>query len=76
MPGGAPGQRLRAIEGTVPIPGELPAGCAFNPRCPDRFAPCLVTPPPDYAVDADHAAKCYLHDAGLKAQAASLHASR
>jgi len=76
MPGGAPGQRLRAIEGTVPILGELPSGCAFNPRCPDRFTPCLVTPPPDYAVDTDHAAKCYLHDARLKAEAASSHASR
>ena len=49
MPGGAPGQRLRAIEGNVPILGELPPGCAFNPRCPDRFEPCLVAPPPDYA---------------------------
>ena len=34
MPGGAPGQRLRAIEGTVPLLGALPPGCAFNPRCP------------------------------------------
>ena len=35
-----PGQRLRAIEGTVPLLGALPPGCAFNPRCPDRFEPC------------------------------------
>ena len=40
MPGGAPGQRLRAIEGSVPLLGALPPGCAFNPRCPDRFEPC------------------------------------
>jgi oligopeptide/dipeptide ABC transporter ATP-binding protein len=61
IPGGAPGQRLKAIEGTVPRLGALPAGCAFGPRCPDRFDPCTTAPPPDYPVGADHAAKCYLH---------------
>src|SRR5829696_70145 len=30
IPGGAPGQRLRAIEGTVPMLGALPPGCDFN----------------------------------------------
>jgi oligopeptide/dipeptide ABC transporter ATP-binding protein len=62
IPGGIPGQRLRAIDGAVPLLGSLPPGCAFNPRCPDRFAPCTVTPPPDYPVGSDHAAKCFLHD--------------
>ena len=63
MPGGAPGTRLRAIDGTVPMLGALPSGCAFNPRCPDRFDPCARTPPGDYTVGAAHTAKCYLHDA-------------
>jgi len=40
IPGGAPGSRLRAIEGTVPPLGELPPGCSFTPRCPRRFEPC------------------------------------
>ena len=40
MPGGAPGTKLRAIEGTVPPLGQLPRGCAFAPRCPHRFEPC------------------------------------
>ena len=62
MPGGAPGTRLRAIDGTVPMLGDLPPGCAFNPRCPDRFAPCTHTPPGDYAVGEAHTAKCYLHE--------------
>jgi oligopeptide/dipeptide ABC transporter ATP-binding protein len=61
MPGGAPGVRLRAIEGTVPMLGALPPGCAFNPRCPDRFDPCTKAPPPEYAVGPDHGARCYLH---------------
>jgi oligopeptide/dipeptide ABC transporter ATP-binding protein len=62
MPGGRPGQRLLAIEGSVPMLGALPPGCAFNPRCPDRFEPCTTAPPPDYPVGPAHAAKCYLHD--------------
>src|SRR5687767_10359629 len=62
MPGGAPGARLRAIDGNVPTLGELPPGCAFNPRCPDRFDPCTTVPPADYPVGPDHDAKCYLHD--------------
>jgi oligopeptide/dipeptide ABC transporter ATP-binding protein len=61
MPGGAPGRRLRAIEGSVPLLGALPPGCAFNPRCPDRFEPCTTSPPPDYAAGAAQTAKCYLH---------------
>jgi peptide/nickel transport system ATP-binding protein len=40
IPGGAPGTRLRAIQGTVPPLGELPTGCSFTPRCPNRFEPC------------------------------------
>jgi len=67
MPGGPPGTRLRAIEGTVPMLGALPPGCAFNPRCPDRFDPCTVTPPGDYVTGPGHTAKCYLHDANLRA---------
>jgi oligopeptide/dipeptide ABC transporter ATP-binding protein len=62
IPSGVPGERLRAIDGSVPMLGDFPPGCAFNPRCPDRFAPCTSTPPPDYAVGIEHAAKCYLHD--------------
>ena len=61
MPGGRPGERLRAIEGSVPLLGDLPAGCAFNPRCPDRFEPCTTAPPPDYAAGPSHTARCYLH---------------
>jgi peptide/nickel transport system ATP-binding protein len=67
MPGGAPGSRLRAIEGTVPMLGALPHGCAFNPRCPDRFEPCTVAPPGDYVTGPGHTAKCYLHDANARA---------
>ena len=62
IPGGAPGQRLSAIDGSVPMLGALPTGCAFNPRCPDRFEPCTSAPPPEYSVGPEHRARCYLHD--------------
>ena len=62
MPGGPPGARLRAIEGSVPLLGDLPRGCAFHPRCPERFDPCTTAPPPDYPAGAGQVAKCYLHD--------------
>ncbi|HJZ73515.1 MAG TPA: ABC transporter ATP-binding protein [Vicinamibacterales bacterium] len=68
IPGGRPGARLRAIEGTVPMLGDLPAGCAFTPRCPDRFDRCPTAPPPDYRVGPEQAAKCYLHDLHVNRQ--------
>jgi oligopeptide/dipeptide ABC transporter ATP-binding protein len=61
MPGGPRGQRLGAIEGVVPRLGALPAGCAFHPRCVDRFEPCATTPPPDFAVGPAHHARCHLY---------------
>ena len=72
MPGGHPGQRLRAIEGAVPPLGDLPPGCAFNPRCPDRFEPCTAAPPPDYPAGPNQTAKCYLHDDHLKSDLRNL----
>ena len=62
MPGGVRGARLRGIDGSVPLLGALPPGCAFHPRCPDRFDPCATAPPPDYPVGPDHDARCYLHE--------------
>jgi oligopeptide/dipeptide ABC transporter ATP-binding protein len=61
-PVGAPGQKLRAIEGTVPNLAKLPPGCAFAPRCPYRFDLCLTAPPPPYEVGPEQRARCYLYD--------------
>jgi oligopeptide/dipeptide ABC transporter ATP-binding protein len=66
LPGAVRGQRLRAIEGTVPVLGSFPSGCAFHPRCPDRFEPCDGVPPPEYAVGEAHGSRCYLHDESLR----------
>jgi oligopeptide/dipeptide ABC transporter ATP-binding protein len=63
IPGGAPGQRLRAIDGVVPNMANLPPGCAFEPRCRKRFDRCTSAPPPSYDVGPSQRARCYLYDA-------------
>ena len=37
--------RLKAIEGNVPNPAELPEGCKFHPRCPYVRERCRVEEP-------------------------------
>ena len=61
MPGGAPGTRLKAIQGTVPPLGSLPPGCSFAPRCPHRFEPCPTAHPGDTVLENGRTVKCYLH---------------
>jgi peptide/nickel transport system ATP-binding protein len=63
MPGGARGTALRAIDGSVPLLNALPRGCAFHPRCPDRFEPCDGAEPPACSVEPAHDVRCYLHAA-------------
>jgi peptide/nickel transport system ATP-binding protein len=51
---------LKPIRGSVPSLYDLPAGCAFHPRC-DAFATgtCDRAPPPRVAVGTDHAVSCH-----------------
>jgi peptide/nickel transport system ATP-binding protein len=58
---GPPRRRLNAIAGMVPPLGQLPPGCAFAPRCPERFEPCDIEPPPEVPAGPDQTARCYLH---------------
>jgi peptide/nickel transport system ATP-binding protein len=61
IPGRQPGTRLTAISGTVPALGHHPPGCAFAPRCPNRFEPCDTQPPGVTTTGAGHTVRCYLH---------------
>jgi oligopeptide/dipeptide ABC transporter ATP-binding protein len=63
IPGGPPGERLRAIQGSVPDIGALPRGCAFAPRCPDRFDRCDAAPPAETSLSDDRSVRCYLYGA-------------
>ena len=61
LPGSVPGARLEAIPGTVPDLAMLPPGCAFAPRCPDRFSACDASRPGPVAVSPGRSARCFLH---------------
>jgi peptide/nickel transport system ATP-binding protein len=41
------GNRLAQIAGMAPSLGDVPAGCAFRPRCPYASAACTAEPPLD-----------------------------
>jgi peptide/nickel transport system ATP-binding protein len=51
--------RLRTIEGTVPPPLAMPAGCRFNPRCALSTAICHEQEPPMVATAPDARAACW-----------------
>ncbi|MDQ3347114.1 MAG: ABC transporter ATP-binding protein [Acidobacteriota bacterium] len=68
IPGGAPGSRLRAIRGSVPPLGQLPPGCAFTPRCPERFEPCPTAHPGTTAFGREQSVKCFLHGPAVEPQ--------
>jgi len=61
IPAGTSGRSLRAIPGNVPRLGAFPPGCAFAPRCAERFDPCTARIPDLYGVAAGHEARCFLH---------------
>jgi peptide/nickel transport system ATP-binding protein len=56
------GDRLTQIDGSMPRLTEIPKGCAFNPRCPQRGERCLVERPNLMSAGSGRAA-CWLHDA-------------
>lgn len=52
-------ERLNPIEGLMPDPTDLPAGCKFHPRC--KFSmPVCQTQSPAYAREGNHQIACHL----------------
>ncbi len=49
---------LKAIEGMVPSPGALPAGCSFAPRCPLCIPACEAAMPALVELAPGHEARC------------------
>ena len=69
-------ERLVAIPGSMPRLSAIPPGCAFNPRCPHAYEPCLTVrpellPPPTRAAGLpgqagpDRGVACHLYDPAL-----------
>jgi peptide/nickel transport system ATP-binding protein len=62
-------ERLPQIEGSMPRLDAIPAGCAFNPRCPRAFDRCRAERPG--LLDANRTrAACWLHAPERAARAA------
>jgi len=53
------GTRLKAIPGTVPDAGHIPAGCSFHPRCPLAEDKCKIEIPATVDYDNGHLAACH-----------------
>jgi peptide/nickel transport system ATP-binding protein len=54
-------ERLAQIDGAMPRLNAIPSGCAFNPRCPERFARCTEERPSPLPAGGNFAA-CWLYD--------------
>ena len=51
-------KRLKPIQGTLPDPTELPAGCAFAPRCPRATEKCRAGEIPMTEIEPGHLCSC------------------
>ena len=70
--GGRRAERLSTIEGTVPTPTELPPGCHFAPRCPQRMPECEKDTIAFFTV-GETKVRCLLYDEELtRAEGAAL----
>jgi len=49
------------IEGEVPSPIDLPAGCRFHPRCYKAMKVCKELDPPRIEVAPNHVVECHLY---------------
>jgi peptide/nickel transport system ATP-binding protein len=61
--------RLSTIEGTVPRPTNLPDGCHFAPRCPERMPRCTEGDLPLYQLEGGVGVRCVLYDLSAAAAA-------
>ena len=53
---------LYSIAGQPPNLANLPAGCAFHPRCPDVMPRCMSDEPRDVVLGDGSVARCWLLD--------------
>jgi len=53
-------RRRTVLTGDVPSPANIPSGCPFHPRCPERVAECERIVPELLGVGVDHSVSCIL----------------
>ena len=53
---------LNPIPGLMPNPADLPAGCAFHPRCRYATEKCCCEQPPVKHLSGTHAVRCWLYE--------------
>ena len=58
---GPKAERLTTIPGSVPDILDLPEGCKFTTRCPDRFEPCPDIEPALVERSPGHFVRCHLY---------------
>lgn len=68
------------LKGEPPNPIDIPAGCAFHPRCPSALARCKTEAPIKTMVDDRHSVSCHLHNGTapliyMSSPAQTIHAS-
>lgn len=54
--------RLYTIKGLVPDPLDLPEGCYFEPRCPNKKPECRQKVPEFICLENDHKVRCILYE--------------
>ncbi|MFX0197911.1 MAG: oligopeptide/dipeptide ABC transporter ATP-binding protein, partial [Candidatus Hodarchaeota archaeon] len=47
--------------GEIPSPVDIPPGCSFHPRCPDRMEICSKEDPMIVETEEGHIVKCHLY---------------
>ena len=52
--------RDHLLEGEPPSPIDLPPGCSFASRCPQRFEPCVLESPKLMERDSGNCSACFL----------------
>ncbi|MFE5323163.1 ABC transporter ATP-binding protein [Paenibacillus sp. NPDC056579] len=60
--GGSRHKRLESIEGTVPMPVNMPPMCGFYDRCKERIAGvCNMQTVPQTRISDNHTVRCFLY---------------
>jgi peptide/nickel transport system ATP-binding protein len=59
-------RRLNPIDGLMPDPTSLPAGCGFSDRCPRKMGSCGKKPPLFTTDGNGHVIRCWLYGDGVR----------